>query len=96
MLLTHSVLTSPNSSLLAMRGLFRQSLRLGIKRLPKHLGDIRSLEGKLRDYYRLRVGSYRVIFRRRIEKGEPIVECLYANRRSIVYEVFEKLAGHPE
>ena len=74
----------------------KRALRLAIKRLPKHLGDIRSLEGKLRDYYRLRVGTYRVIFRRRMEKGEPLVECLYANRRSIVYEVFEKLAGHPE
>jgi len=50
----------------------------------------------LRDYYRLRVGSYRVIFKRRMEKGNSVVECLYVNRRSIVYEVFEKLAGHPE
>lgn len=74
----------------------RRALRLGIKRLPKHLGDIRPLEGKLRDYYRLRVGSYRVIFKRRMEKGNSLVECLYVNRRSIVYEVFEKLAGHPE
>ena len=74
----------------------KQALRLGIKKLPEHLGDIRPLEGKLRDYYRLRVGTYRVIFRRRIEKGRPIVECLYANRRSIIYEVFEKLSGHPE
>ena len=74
----------------------KRSLRLAIKRLTGYLGDIRPLEGKLRDYYRLRVGSYRIIFRRRMEKGEPLVECLCANRRSIVYEVFEKLVGHPE
>ena len=49
-------------------------------------GDIRALEAPLDGYYRLRVGSFRIIFRH--AKGNRIV-CVYMNTRKLVYEVFE-------
>jgi mRNA-degrading endonuclease RelE of RelBE toxin-antitoxin system len=68
----------------------RRRLRLAIRSLPG--GDVKSLEGRLKDYQRLRCGSYRAIFATRVA-GEPIHECIYAERRSIIYEAFEKLIG---
>lgn len=58
-------------------------------------GDIRSLEGPLDGYCRLRVGGYRIIF---AYSGRASIECIFAERRSIVYEVFaqtlsDKLTG---
>ena len=46
---------------------------------------MKPLEGPLQDYYRLRVGSYRIILRYASAKT---IECVFAERRSLVYEVF--------
>lgn len=48
-------------------------------------GDVRSLEGPLQDYARLRVGPYRIILRYVTPKT---IECVFAERRELVYEVF--------
>jgi len=57
---------------------------------------VRALEGKLAGYCRLRVGSYRVI----LWKSSTVTECVFAERRSIIYEIFaeelrRKLADKP-
>jgi len=63
----------------------RRKLRLALKGLAKGQGDITSLEGALTSYSRLRVSSYRVIL---FYRSPNHIECVFAERRSIVYEVF--------
>ena len=63
----------------------RRRLRRALDELASDKGDIRSLEGPLQDYVRLRVGSYRIILRYVTQKT---VECVFVERRGIVYEVF--------
>jgi len=66
----------------------RKALRAGLHGLEKNAGDINILEGELAGWSRLRVKSYRVIFRYIIEKGQRIVRCEYAERRAVIYEMF--------
>lgn len=68
----------------------RRALRLGIKNLPK--GNVRMLEGKLSQFARLRVRGFRVVYRERRERGERVFDCIFAERRSVVYDLFEQLA----
>lgn len=65
-----------------------RKLRLALRRLEAEKGDIKSLEGKLAGYQRLQSGSHRVIFARRVRKGRPEIDCIFAEHRSLVYEVF--------
>jgi len=62
----------------------RRTIRLALRDLEKE-GDIKPLEGPLQDYCRLRIGSYRIILSYRTLRT---LECVFAGRRSIVYEVF--------
>ena len=62
----------------------RRQLRLAIRSLAQSRGDLRALEGELSGYWRLRVGSYRVI----VWHSATVIECVFAERRSIIYEVF--------
>ncbi len=66
----------------------RRRLTLVIKGLAEDRGDIERLEGKLSGYSRLRVVGYRVIFNERAEKGERIIDCVFAEKRPVVYELF--------
>jgi mRNA interferase RelE/StbE len=72
----------------------RRQLRLAIRSLARGRGDVRALEGDLAGYWRLRVGSYRVI----LWRSATVIECIFAERRSIIYEIFaeelkKKLTG---
>jgi hypothetical protein len=49
---------------------------------------VQPLEGPLQAYCRLRVGAHRIIFRYATPKT---IECVFAERRSIVYEVFAEM-----
>ena len=62
----------------------RRQIRLALK-LSRGKGDIKALEGPLSEYWRLRVGSYRVIL---FYRSPNLVECVFAERRSIIYEIF--------
>jgi mRNA interferase RelE/StbE len=62
----------------------RRQLRLAIRSLAQGRGDVKALEGELAGYWRLRVGSYRVI----LWQSATVIECVFAERRSIIYEVF--------
>jgi mRNA-degrading endonuclease RelE of RelBE toxin-antitoxin system len=73
----------------------RKLLRRALKQLGAESGDIKGLEGPLDGYCRLRVGAYRIIFS---YSGRRTIDCVFAERRNIVYEVFaealaETLAG---
>ena len=80
----------------------RKKLRLALRRLEQEKGDIKSLEGKLMGYQRVRSGSHRVIFARKVRNGRPEIDCVFAERRSLVYEVFaaavalQKMTGRQE
>jgi len=63
----------------------RRRLRLALRNLETGKGDIKPLEGPLQDYSRLRVGPYRVILSYSTSRT---IDCVFAERRSIVYEVF--------
>jgi mRNA-degrading endonuclease RelE of RelBE toxin-antitoxin system len=63
----------------------RREVRLALKSLASGQGDVKMLEGALMGYSRLRVSSYRVIL---FYRSPKTVECVYAERRSIVYEIF--------
>ena len=69
----------------------RRRLRLAIKGLATGRGDIRALEGNLAGYSRLSVAGYRVIFREWSERGVRIIDCVFAERRALVYEIFVSL-----
>jgi len=66
----------------------RKKLRLALRRLEQEKGDIKSLEGKLTGYQRLRSGSHRVVFARKVRNGRPEIDCVFAEHRALVYEVF--------
>ena len=63
----------------------RRRLRQALRELAADNGDLKPLEGPLQEYCRLRVGPYRIIVRYATPKT---IECVFAERRNIVYEVF--------
>ena len=69
----------------------RRRLRLAIKGLADGRGDIKSLEGNLAGYCRLAVTGYRVIYKERAERGGRVLDCVFAERRALVYEIFARL-----
>ena len=66
----------------------RRSLRQGLRDLQDERGDIKQLEGDLTGWCRLRVKSYRIIFRYELEGTQRIARCVFAERRELVYELF--------
>jgi mRNA-degrading endonuclease RelE of RelBE toxin-antitoxin system len=69
----------------------RQSLTRAIKRLERDEGDIKRLEGKLVGWSRLRVSGYRMLFKETTHRGARAINCIFAERRSVVYELFAEL-----
>ena len=68
----------------------RRALKQAILGLAQERGDIRALGDELAGYYRLKVARYRVIFR--YAPGR-IIECVYAEERKLVYEIFAAEIG---
>ncbi len=69
----------------------RRRLRLAINGLAGGRGDIKSLEGNLAGYCRLGMTGYRVIYKERAERGLRVIDCVLAERRALVYEIFARL-----
>jgi len=67
----------------------RKQLRAALRDLARERGDIKRLEGPLKDYFRLRVRGYRIIFQ--YSRSGKVIQCIFGERRDIVYEIFEKL-----
>lgn len=66
----------------------RRRLRRALRDLARERGDLKALEGPLDGYSRLRVGAYRVIVS---YAKRRTVQCVFAERRSIVYELLVEL-----
>ncbi len=64
----------------------RRAIRLALKGLIHKRGNIRSLEGTLAGYCRLRVVRHRIIF---ICAEDGAIEAVFIEERNLVYEVFE-------
>ena len=62
---------------------------MAIKGLAEEKGDIKSLTDELEGFYRLRVGSHRVIFEYEIIDGQRVITCIFAGPRKWIYEVFQ-------
>ena len=69
----------------------RRSLRLGIRGLEEDRGDIKQLEGDLSGWCRLRVKTYRVVFRYETVENQRFARCVFAERRDLVYELFTEV-----
>ena len=69
----------------------RRLLRQGLRDLQDEVGDIKQLEGDLAGWCRLRIKSYRIIFRYEIEESRRTARCVFAERRELVYELFTEV-----
>ena len=67
----------------------RGRLFKAMKALPN--GDTKPLEGRLAGYWRLKDGGYRIIYADAVKDGIRTFDCLFAERRSVVYELFEQI-----
>lgn len=67
----------------------RHALRVAIKALGQEKGDIKPLAEELEGFYRLRVGSHRVIFEYGFMDGRRVITCVFAGPRKWIYEVFQ-------
>jgi mRNA-degrading endonuclease RelE of RelBE toxin-antitoxin system len=67
----------------------RGRLIKAMKHLPS--GQIKALEGRLAGYWRLRESGYRIIFADSVRNGVRTFDCLFAERRPVVYELFEQI-----
>jgi len=62
---------------------------LAIKSLINETGDIKPLTDDLEGFFRLRVGSHRVIFEYQLIEDSRIITCVFAGPRKWIYEVFQ-------
>ena len=70
----------------------RHRIRLAIADLKYEKGDIEALEGDMAGYHRLRIRSYRMIFRYDVsEGGKRKIFCPLVEHRSVVYVILENL-----
>jgi hypothetical protein len=66
----------------------KRRVRLALRALVKHRGDIKGLRGPLEGFSRLRIGGIRILFRQ-ISSSEILLE--YANTRDVVYELYGQI-----
>ena len=67
----------------------RHALRMALKALADEQGDIKPLTDDLEGFYRLRVGSHRVVFEYEIIDDQRVITCVFAGPRKWIYEVFQ-------
>lgn len=63
----------------------RRRVREALRALGQGAGDIKALEAPLDGYWRLRVGTFRVLF---VYATPSRIDCVFIERRALVYEVF--------
>lgn len=69
----------------------RKKIRSALRDLDQDKGDILDLEHPLDGFLRLRVGHYRIIFHYKMFDKQRIIRCDFAQRRRLVYELFNEL-----
>jgi mRNA interferase RelE/StbE len=71
----------------------RRWLRDALRKLADEKGDIKAMDGELEGYCRLRVRSYRIIFRYETGRHGTRIFCPFAEHRGVVYEAFLRVLG---
>jgi mRNA interferase RelE/StbE len=71
----------------------RRWLRDALRKLAVEKGDIKALDRELTGYFRLRIRSYRVIFRYETGRNNRKIFCAFAEHRGVVYEAFLRVLG---
>lgn len=66
----------------------RKRVRRALHELEQGKGDIKALQGAFVGYWRMRCGTYRVVFRYAMEGGQRSAKCIFAESRSMVYDLF--------
>lgn len=69
----------------------RRALRRALHQLEAGRGDLKALEGEFVGFWRLRAGRYRVVLKLRHKRGRQVAECIFAEERSVVYELFAQM-----
>jgi mRNA interferase RelE/StbE len=64
----------------------RRAVKQALVELREERGDIRTLEGGLSGYCRLRVGRHRILF---AYAQDGAIEVVFIEERALVYELFE-------
>lgn len=68
-----------------VRKTFKENIKKRIERDHPESVDVQRLQGKQEDYYRMRIGAYRVIYT--VTDGEVVVVCaLLAGSRGDIYK----------
>jgi mRNA interferase RelE/StbE len=68
-------------------------LRDALRKLADEKGDIKALDRELEGYQRLRIRSYRIIFRYETGRHGRKIFCAFAEHRGVVYEAFLSVLG---
>lgn len=66
----------------------KHRVRLALRNLAKGVGDIKALSGPLDGFNRLRIGSFRVVYR---QVARDRIQLEYADSRDRVYETFQSI-----
>ena len=69
----------------------RHRLRLAVRGLANDRGDMKAMEGDLEGFHRLRVGPFRVVFHYVPSKTGMVIDCVFAERRSVVYLLLQEM-----
>ena len=69
----------------------RRQIRDALRKLADEKGDIKALDRELEEYHRLRVRSYRIIFRYETGTHGRKIFCPFVEHRGVVYETFLNL-----
>src|SRR2546427_7394416 len=69
----------------------KRRLRRALRDLAREKGDLKAFEPPLQGYCRLRVGGYRIVF---AYGNRGTIECIFAERRSMVYELLVERLLH--
>jgi mRNA-degrading endonuclease RelE of RelBE toxin-antitoxin system len=73
----------------------RKRLREALRGLEQEKGDLKQLEADLAGYARLRISSYRILVRFYAHRGQRVARCVFAEKRSVVYELFAEILRGP-
>lgn len=65
------------------------AIRIAIKNLAHETGNFKALCDELEGFYRLRIGSHRVIFEYEFIEQKRVITCVFAGPRKWIYEVFQ-------
>ncbi len=66
----------------------KRRVRAALRNLQAWRGDIAPLHGELEEFFRLRIGGYRIVFR---VMPRQMIRSEYADTRDVVYEVLRQL-----